>query len=129
MRHGGAKSAAMAHATTVPRSRSAQRRRAPAPRRTGRSGIRWDRVGRISLLAVLGVILLLYISPLHRYVSQSHTAGRQREELRLLEQDNARLKQGIADLRSPQALERRARELGMVKQGERAYVIENIPGR
>ncbi|HEX8854898.1 MAG TPA: septum formation initiator family protein [Thermoleophilaceae bacterium] len=122
----------MAQATVARSRAAAARRRRPAPpgsRRTGGSGIRWDRVGRMSLLAVLGVILLLYISPLHRYFSQSQTAGRQREELRSLEQENARLKQGIADLRSPQSLERRARELGMVKQGERAYVIENIPGR
>ncbi|MFL5825116.1 MAG: FtsB family cell division protein [Thermoleophilaceae bacterium] len=119
----------MAEATVARPRAGAQRRRPAAPRRTGTSAIRWDRVGRLSLLAVLGVILLLYISPLHRYLSQSQTAGRQREELRSLEQENARLEQGISDLRSPQALERRARELGMVKQGERAYVIENIPGR
>ena len=33
---------------------------------------------------------------------------------------------GIA-LRDPGALEREARSLGMVRQGERAYVIEGLP--
>jgi hypothetical protein len=31
-------------------------------------------------------------------------------------------------LRDPRALEREARRLGMVRQGERAYVIEGLPG-
>jgi hypothetical protein len=30
-------------------------------------------------------------------------------------------------LKDPGALEREARNMGMVRQGERAYVIENLP--
>ena len=33
----------------------------------------------------------------------------------------------MKELRDPQAVEREARRLGMVRQGERAYVIENAP--
>jgi len=86
-------------------------------------------VGRVALLGVLGVILLLYISPTKHWIEQSRTAGEQREELRELTSEHQRLERRIRSLRSPGALEREARRLGMVKQGERPFVIENLPRR
>jgi cell division protein FtsB len=94
-----------------------------------RSTIRWDRVGRVALLATLGVIMLLYVSPAIHWLEQSRTAGEQRAELRELTAKNRDLKRRVRDLRSPGALEREARRLGMVRQGERSYVIENLPVR
>jgi cell division protein FtsB len=96
------------------------------PRRR-RSGIRWDRVGRCALLTTLVAILLLYISPAKHWIQQSRTAGAQQEELRELTDENRQLKRRVRALRNPGALEREARRLGMVRQGERAYVIENLP--
>jgi len=95
--------------------------------RRRRSGIRWDRVGRFALLTTLVVILLLYLSPAKHWIQQSRTAGAQREELRALVGENKELKRRVRSLRDPGALEREARNLGMVRQGERAYVIENLP--
>jgi cell division protein FtsB len=92
-----------------------------------RSGIRWDRLGRFALLATLIAILLLYISPAKHWIQQSRTAGAQREELRELTDENRELRRRVRALRDPGALEREARRLGMVRQGERAYVIENLP--
>ena len=94
-----------------------------------RSGIRWDRVGRVGLVTTLGVIMLLYVSPALHWIQQSRTAGEQRSELRELVAKNRELKRRVRELRSPGALEREARRLGMVRQGERAYVIENLPAR
>ena len=94
-----------------------------------RSGIRWDRVGRVALLTTLGVIMLLYVSPALHWLEQTRTAGEQRTELRELTAKNRELKQRLRQLRSPGALEREARRLGMIRQGERAYVIENLPPR
>jgi cell division protein FtsB len=94
-----------------------------------RSGIRWDRVGRVALLTTLGVIMLLYVSPALHWIEQSRTAGEQRDELAELTSKNRELKQRLRALRSPGALEREARRLGMVRQGERSYVIENLPAR
>jgi cell division protein FtsB len=100
---------------------AAARTRRPAPRRTA---IRWDRVGRIGLLAVLGVILLLYVSPAKHWIEQSATAGHQTAELDRLNREKQRLQRRVRTLRDPAALEREARRLGMVKRGERSYVIE-----
>jgi cell division protein FtsB len=92
-----------------------------------RSGIRWDRVGRIALLATLVVIVLSYISPARQWIRQSGTAGRQKQALSDLGTQNRKLKQRLRALRDPGALEHEARRLGMVRVGERAYVIENLP--
>jgi cell division protein FtsB len=96
-------------------------------RAAARPNIRWDRVGRVFLLGVLFVILLMYISPLTRWVTQKNTAKEDTAELQQLQETNNSLKAHLKALQSPQALELRARKLGMVKQGERAYVIENLP--
>ena len=92
-----------------------------------RSGIRWDRLGRLALLATLVIIVLLYISPAKHWLQQSRTAGHQQQELRQLTADNRALKKRVQALGDPGALEREARRLGMVRQGERSYVIENLP--
>jgi cell division protein FtsB len=97
--------------------------------RTRTAGIRWDRVGRVGLLVTLGVIMLLYVSPAHHWIQQSRTAGEQHSELRELLAKNRELKSRVKRLRAPSALEREARRLGMVRQGERSYVIENLPKR
>ena len=94
-----------------------------------RSGIRWDRLGRVALLGMLVVILLAYLSPAKHWIEQSRTAGEHRSELNELTADNKRLRSRIRELRSPGALEREARRLGMVREGERPYVIQNLPRR
>jgi cell division protein FtsB len=94
-----------------------------------RSTIRWDRIGRFGLAGVLGVILLLYISPAKHWIEQSRTYDEQHSELRGLTRENHRLVRQVKTLSTPGALEREARRLGMVRDGERAYVIENLPAR
>jgi cell division protein FtsB len=96
-------------------------------RAAARPNIRWDRLGRVFLLAVLFVILLMYVSPLTRWVTQKNTAKEDTVELRQLEATNTGLKSRLKSLQSPQALELKARNLGMVRPGERPFVIENLP--
>ena len=100
---------------------TATARRAPAPGR-----IHWDRLGRYALLTVLFAILLAYISPISHWLQQSGTAKREEAQLQALQEENASLKHRVEDLKRPLALEREARKLGMIKEGERAYVIENL---
>ncbi|HYN51202.1 MAG TPA: septum formation initiator family protein [Thermoleophilaceae bacterium] len=92
-----------------------------------RTSIRWDRLGRLALLGTLFVILMLYISPAKHWWEQSRTANAQEQELGDLTKENRGLKERVRALRDPGALEREARRLGMVRQGERAYVIEGLP--
>lgn len=113
----------MASATTT-----ASRRAARPPRsRRARRGIRWDRVGRVALLVVLAIVLLLYISPVRSWIAQSQTADRERAALQDLERENAELKRRAEALSSPDAVEREARRIGMVRRGERAVVVQGLP--
>ena len=92
----------------------------------GDGRIRWDRVGRIALLALLVVVLLLYIAPVRNWLAQSEAADRQRDELRALELEHNRLARRARDLRGDATLEREARRLGMIRRGERAFVIQGV---
>jgi cell division protein FtsB len=91
--------------------------------------IRWDRLGRWALISVLGFVLYLYVGPLATWVSTYKEAGRKRAEVAELKAENRRLQERRADLRDPSALEREARRLGMVKAGEKSYVIEGLERR
>ena len=107
--------------------RPAATRRTSASRRTAPAGrIRWDRLGRYALVLVLFAILLAYIAPASHWLRQSATARHEQAQLRELKAENARLKHRVQDLKRPLALEREARKLGMIKEGERAYVIKNL---
>lgn len=91
------------------------------------SRIRWDRVGRWALIAVLLFILALYIRPLTGYWSTWQEAKHKRAEVQQLQRENKELRARRAALSGPTALEQEARRLGMVKPGERAYSLKDLP--
>jgi cell division protein FtsB len=101
----------------------------PRPRSTAGAGIRWDRVGRLGLLAVLGIILILYISPVLHWIEQSRTASHERSQVRSLQAEHDMLQARLRELRRPDAVQREARKLGMVAPGEKPYVVQGIPAR
>jgi cell division protein FtsB len=91
--------------------------------------IRWDRLGRWALIAVLGFVLYLYIGPAVTWVSTFKEAKRKRADVAALKADNARLRERRRDLKDPASLEREARRLGMVRAGEKSYVIQGLKDR
>src|SRR5688500_3367210 len=104
-------------------SQVAARRPAVRRRPAGVSGIRWDRVGRVALVAMLLVIVLLYISPVSHWIQQSGTADHQQQRLQELKEENARLEGRLRYLKRLDSIDREARRPGMVKRGERAFVV------
>ncbi|TMK38954.1 MAG: hypothetical protein E6G56_12775 [Actinobacteria bacterium] len=91
------------------------------------AGVRWDRLGRIAMLLVLLALLYLYLGAARSYLSSTQQAHRQGADIRRLESDNARLRARRSALERPSALEQEARQLGMIRPGERPYVIEGLP--
>ena len=85
-------------------------------------------MGRIALLGVFVTIVLLYIPPVSHWVQQSRTAARGHEQVRELKRERAQLRARLRELSGPGAVEREARRLGMVKPGERPYVVA-VPKR
>ena len=108
---------------------AAARTRARAPARTGSGRVRWDRIGRVALLLVLVGMAYLYVGPTRNWISTYREAQDKRTQVAELERKRAALRARAKELRDPRQLEAEARRLGMVRQGERAYVIEGLPGR
>jgi cell division protein FtsB len=98
-----------------------------ARRRVSRGGVRWDRIGRVALLLVLGLILLLYIGPARSFYSTWQESHAKRGQVRRLAAENARLNARRRALQDPRTLEAEARRLGMVRPTERAFVIQGLP--
>ena len=94
---------------------------------TAHTRIRWDRLGRWALLFVLALVLYLYIGPTKNWVSTWREAGEKRQEVATLRAENERLRERRDALRRQSSLEREARRLGMVKAGERMYIVEGLP--
>lgn len=93
------------------------------------STIRWDRVQRKALVGGLGLIALLYISPIKDFIDEHEAVSASRTQVHQLEHANDNLRQQIGDLNRPEAIAQQARRLGMVREGEQAFVVENAPGR
>ena len=89
--------------------------------------IRWDRLGRWALLGVLALVLYLYVGPAVSWVTTYGDSKAKQAEVAELRAENARLRERRRALQDPAALEAEARRLGMVRAGERAYVIEGLP--
>lgn len=98
-----------------------------AGRPDGSSPIRWDRIGRALIIGVCLLVAVLYIRPLVSIVGAQGEASQRRAEVERLQSVNDRLTKRVQALKNPAALELEGRRLGMVKPGERAYVIKGLP--
>ena len=118
----------------MPSARSAtaasRRQPRPSPRRQPRVvarpprlRVRWERVGRIGLLVVLTVVVGLYVEHTLSYLSTRTQNDQQQAIVQSLTRQNARLRQEQKSLNDPATIIRDARALGMVRPGERPYVI------
>jgi cell division protein FtsB len=94
-----------------------------------RTRIRWDRLGRWALVGVFAFVLLLYIGPAARWVSTYRQAKEKRAEVAQLQAQNRSLRGRQASLQGASSLERQARRLGMVRAGEKLYVISGTGAR
>ena len=88
------------------------------------SRIRWDRVGRWALLAVLALVVYLYVGPARTWWSTYAEAKRKRADVAQLKARHAELLAEKRRLKAKGALETEARKLGMVRAGEKLYVVE-----
>jgi cell division protein FtsB len=94
-----------------------------------RTRIRWDRLGRWALIGVFAFVLILYVGPAARWVSTYRQAKEKRAEVASLQAENRNLRNQQAALQGASSLERQARRLGMVRAGEKLYVISGTGAR
>lgn len=115
----------------MPPAGSAAARRPPArpatPLGAAALRVRWDRVGRVALLVVLSLVVLAYVGPARSLVSTWRTSSAKQAQLHALQRERQALLQRARELRDPRTVQAEARRLGMVRPGERSYVLDGLP--
>jgi cell division protein FtsB len=89
--------------------------------------VRWDRVGRTALLLLLLLVALAYIGPARSLLSTWHESNAKQTQLHQLQREHDALVRRASELRDPRTVQTEARRLGMVKPGERSYVVRGLP--
>ncbi len=90
------------------------------PRRRRRLA-RWAALGLVVLLA------LLYYRPVRAYVETKRTVESRAAEVAALTARKRELERRLSEIRSGSTLVRGARRLGLVKPGERLFIVRGIP--
>jgi cell division protein FtsB len=103
------------------------RRRYPAANRPVGARVRWDRLGRMAMVCVLGALLYLYSSAGVSLLSTWKEARADNAQVAALERQHAALAAQRAALSSPGTLVQQARHLGMMRPGEQTYLITGLP--
>jgi cell division protein FtsB len=106
-------------------------RRPPSSRRPSRRPPKWKarRIKRPShTLRWIGLIVLLavaigYIQPVRAYQDASANVTARKAEVEQIASGNARLEQRIAETATPEFVAREARKLGLVRPGERLFIV------
>jgi hypothetical protein len=109
-------------ATHVARRRPARR---PAPRRAP-SRIKWDRIGRIALTLVLFAVLYSYLNPAIDFVKTYTATTEAKAQLHELQHENTKLHKRVQSATDPIVVDRRARSLGLVGEGETPVVVRGL---
>jgi cell division protein FtsB len=79
-------------------------------------------------LAVGGILLvaLLYARPLRSYMGTKQELADKVTDVRMLKAEKRDLQRRLAEANTTQALEREARRVGLVKPGERLFIVKGI---
>lgn len=103
-------------------------RPAPRSRSQGRpaSRVRWDKVGRVTLVLVLFLVLASYVGPALDFFDSWRDSRSEHAALAELRQENSKLQQRITTLDGSDAAERAARKQGLVAFGEAPYTIHGL---
>ena len=82
----------------------------------------------IRLLAIGGLVLVafLYWKPAHAYLHAKHQLESSRADVRALKAERTRLERRIARAGTGDQFVREARRLGLVKPGERLFIVKGI---
>ena len=106
---------------TLPRERAAPRAV------TAGAGVRWDRLGRVALLFVLGALMYLYLSAGIHMLSKWAQARRDSAAVAALKHEHALLLHQHEALGKQATFEAEARQLGMIKPGEQPFIATGLP--
>jgi cell division protein FtsB len=98
----------------------------PQPKRTRRNARRRIPIMRWVAVGTLIFVGLLYYRPLKSYVETRQSLDQRAEVVRSLRAERDDLARRLAESDTPEALARRARRLGLVKPGERLFIVRGV---
>ena len=75
---------------------------------------------------MLLIVAVGYVQPLRAYRDATADVAARQTEVERLASANVRLEGRIAETETPEFVEREARKLGLVKPGERLYIVTGI---
>ncbi len=87
------------------------------------------RNGRAMRLLAVGVVVFagfLYYQPLSSYLERRQALAERTDEVAALRARKRELEARLAAAQNPEALAREARRLGLVKEGERLFIVKGI---
>jgi hypothetical protein len=113
-----------APARSAPRARAGVRARGGVGRA---ARVRWDRLGRLAMLCVMGALLYLYLSAGLRMFSTWRESQHHNGAVAAMRHEHAVLLREHETLSTQATLEAEARQLGMMKKGEQPYVVTGLP--
>jgi cell division protein FtsB len=82
---------------------------------------------RLLAIAGLALVAFLYWKPAHTYLHTKHQLQARNAEVLSLRVEKSRLEKRIAQTATGGQLVREARRLGLVKPGERLFIVKGIP--
>ena len=82
--------------------------------------MRWLAVGAIVLVG------LLYARPLKSYLGTRHELAQRAADVKALKTEKRKLERQLAEASTPEALQREARRLGLVRPGEKLFIVKGI---
>jgi hypothetical protein len=89
--------------------------------------VRWDRLGRIVMLAVLGALVYLYLSAGIHILFTWRQARSDSSAVATMEREHVLLTRQHEALGRQATLEAEARRLGMMNKGEQQYIVSGLP--
>jgi cell division protein FtsB len=90
------------------------------------TGIRWDRIARSALLVVFTLVALIGARGVLTFLHTRSEAAQQLAIVQALERQSRLLSAQDRALRAPGTIMHDARELGMVRSGEQAFVVTGL---
>ena len=81
---------------------------------------------RLLAIGALLLVAFLYWKPLHTYLSTKHELDARNAQVQSLRAERTKLQQQIALAGTAPQLVRQARLLGLVKPGERLFIVRGI---
>ena len=76
---------------------------------------------------VLALIAAAYVQPLHAYLSARDEVARREAEIGALQRERRQLARRLAYARTDEFVVREARKLGLVRPGERLFIVTGLP--